>query len=112
MNVGYAPCVIHFVLSADPPAVTVVADGSRRSTLNVSAKGDWFSSLTAALSTSSISGAITDVDPQQVIISPSLEEWHHDHSTLTVSSNINAVPGIYTLSVYADFVLPVMLTLQ
>jgi len=102
-HVGYAPFVIDFGLSADPLSVTVVAGGSGQSTLNVSAKGNT-GNLPVDLSTFySISGVVTDLDPQQVIIPPSLGEWHYNQSTLTISSNINAAPGIYTLTVYADF---------
>ncbi|RLI16375.1 hypothetical protein DRO44_05280, partial [Candidatus Bathyarchaeota archaeon] len=54
-------------------------------------------------SASSITGVSTNFNPQQVIIQPSSGEWNSNQSTLTITVSHAANPGVYTLTVYADF---------
>jgi hypothetical protein len=70
--------------------------------INVSAKGNPVN-LPVDLSASSIGGVTTTYDPQQVTIPPSGGEWHYNQSTLTISAGGSATPGVYVLTVYADF---------
>lgn len=98
----YAPIAIGVDLSADPLSVTVHVNGSGQSTINVSGKGNpapWPVDLSAG----SISGVSTDFNPQQVILPPSEGEWNSNQSILTISASGSAAPGIYDLTVYADF---------
>jgi hypothetical protein len=92
-------------LSANPLSVTVPVGGTGQSTINVSGKGNpapW----PVDLSASSISGVSTSFNPQQVILPPSEGEWSSVQSILTINAGISAVPGMYSLTVYADFGIP------
>lgn len=91
-----------FGLSADPLSVTLALGSSGQSIINVSSKGNPIS-LSVNLSASSIGGVTTSFDPQPVILPPSSGEWHYNQSTLTISASGSATPGIYTLTIYADF---------
>jgi hypothetical protein len=93
---------VGFGLSADPLSVTITVGGSGQSTVNVSANGNPVT-LPVNLSASSISGVSTDFDPQPVNIPPSGGQWHYNLSTLTISAGGSATPGVYDLTVYADF---------
>jgi hypothetical protein len=102
IRVCYGPTALSFGLSAEPLSVTIAVGGSGQSTLNVSAKGNP-AVLPADLSTSSIGGVTTDLNPQQVTFPPSEGEWYYNQSTLTISATSSAIPGVYSLTVYADF---------
>jgi len=99
-----APYVIGFGLSADPSSLTIPLGNSAQSLINVSAKGN-HAPLTVNLSASSLSGISTNFNPQQVTIPTSYpsEEWNSNQSTLTITVSHTATPGVYTLTVYADF---------
>lgn len=98
----YAPVATGTGLSANPLSVTVPVGGTGQSTINVSGKGNpapW----PVDLSASSINGVSTSFNPQQVILPPSGAEWNSNQSILTINAGISAVPGTYSLTVYADF---------
>ena len=98
----YAPTALGAGLSADPLSVTVYVNGSEQSAINVSGKGNPASWI-VDLSASSISGVSTDFNPPQVMLPPSQGEWNSNQSVLTISASGSAVPGVYNLTVYADF---------
>jgi len=82
----------------------IALGNSAQSLINVSAKNNpapW----TVNLSASSLSGASSNFNPQQVIIPTSFPsgEWKSNQSILTITVSHTATPGIYTLTVYADF---------
>ena len=90
-------------LSADPLSVTVPVGGTGQSTINVSGKGNpapWLVDLSVS---SIIHGVSTSFNPQQVTLPPSGAEWNSEQSILTINAGISAVPGTYSLTVYADF---------
>lgn len=89
-------------LSAEPSSFTMPLGTSAQSLINVSAKGNP-APLLVNLSASSITGVSTNFNPQQVIIQPSSGEWNSNQSTLTITVSHAANPGVYTLTVYADF---------
>lgn len=90
-------------LSSDPLSLTIALGGSSQSNVTVSGKGNpapW----PVDLSASSIGGVSTDFDPAHVIVPTGPpEEWHHNHSLLTISVSDAATPGVYNLTIYADF---------
>jgi hypothetical protein len=102
MGVSYAPIALSFGLSAEPLSVSVNVGGSVESLINVSAKGNPVD-LPVDLSASSVAGVTTTFDPQQVIMPPSVGEWHSNQSTLIISAGGSAISGVYVLTVYADF---------
>jgi len=103
VNVSYAGVVAGGVgLSADPLSSTIALGGSGQSNITVSVKGN-LGLWPVDLSASSISGVSTNFNPAHVIIPTGPEEWHHNHSILTISVGDSATPGVYNLTVHADF---------
>jgi len=98
----YAPLIISTGLTADPLSVTVPVGGTGQSTIIVLGKGN-LAPWSVDFSASSISGVSTSFNPQQVILPPSGGEWNSNQSILTINAGISAVPGTYSLTVYADF---------
>lgn len=99
----YAPVGVGAGVTANPLSLTIGLGGSGQSVITVSGKGNP-SPWPVDLSASSISGVSTGFDPQQVIIPPSEGgEWNNNQSTLTISVSSSATPGVYNLTVYADF---------
>lgn len=89
-------------LSANPQALNLPIGGSGQSIITVSGKGNpvpWLVDLSA----STINGISTLFDPDQVTIQPSNGEWHQNESTLTISVDSSATPGVMNLTVTADF---------
>jgi hypothetical protein len=99
-----APYVVSFGLSADPSSLTIPLGNSAQSLINVSVRGNP-SPLTVSLSASSLGGVSTDFNPQQVIVLSSFpsDEWNSNQSILAITVSHAASPGVYSLTVYADF---------
>jgi hypothetical protein len=99
-----APYAYGVAVSAEPSSLTIPLGNSAQSLINVSAMNNpapW----TVNLSASSISGASTNFNPQQVTIATSFPsgDWKSNQSILTITVSHAATPGAYTLTVYADF---------
>jgi len=99
-----APYAYGVAVSAEPSSLTIPLGNSAQSLINVSAMNNpapW----TVNLSASSLSGVSTNFNPQQVTIPTSFPsgDWKSNQSILTITVSHAANPGVYTLTVYADF---------
>ena len=95
IRVCYAPVEVNWTVSADPNSLTLTLSSSGSSTISVSNTGG--AEITVTLSTSSISGVSTSFSPEQLTVPVGKTR----QSTLMITVDASATPGVYELTVYA-----------
>ena len=95
IRVCYAPVEVNWTVSADPNSLTLTLSSSGQSTISVNNTGG--REITVTLSTSSISGVSTSFSPEQLTVP--IGETRQ--STLMITVDASATPGVYELTVYA-----------
>ena len=95
IRVCYAPVAVNWTVSADPNSLTLTLSSSGSSTISVSNTGG--AEITVTLSTSSISGVSTSFSPEQLTVPVGKTR----QSTLMITVDASATPGVYELTVYA-----------